>query len=354
MNYPKRKKTTPNKKGIGLELKELISPLDININWYKEEVRGEYGIYNLTKKKADSGSVTVENSTAQELALIDYFGFLSPREWKKIRRDLSDSWWKEREEAFLIYSKIAPELTNTIEPRLQSYFSDLNGLYYQFYLTLKLSENIKKFVLAQNELLSELRKCIEKERKHIERDNISDEERKTSLSTIEKTEKRISDILSQNFVYYNNMKRNEGKYHLYPETLHIERKENDFYIIENGEYKVNETFFKIEFRGMQINIELRLEEAKGFIISVEEWIKKYNLEPFLYDTIINLFHLIKYPPIMNWAPEIFEINKEKIKNAENGEYLYLPSDSYLLPDYYSSPANMSVYENNLDVYNNLI
>lgn len=352
MSYPKRKKSAPPKKRLGI--KDIISPLDIHINWYKEEVMGEYGIYNLTKKKAESGSVTVENSTAQELALIDYFGFLSPREWKKIRRELSDSWWKEREEAFLIYSKIAPELKNTIEPRLQSYFSELNGLYYQFRLTLKLLENVNKFVTSQNELLSELRQGIEKERQHLKRENITDEERKTSLSIIEKTEKRVSDILSQNFTYYNNTQRNEGKYHLYPEPLHIEKKENDFYIIEDGIYKVNERFIESEFIYIRTSVNCRLWEAKGFIISVEEWIKKYNLEPFLYDTIVNLFHLIKYPPIMNWEPEIFKINKEKIKNSENGEFLFLPPDDYLLPDYYSAPADMDVYEENLDAYNSLI
>ena len=71
--------------------RKLVIPevMDIRLEWWKTEIRGENSIYETARRKAESGKISIEDTTAQEFAVMVKYKFLTPKRWKEIKKGCS-------------------------------------------------------------------------------------------------------------------------------------------------------------------------------------------------------------------------------------------------------------------------
>jgi len=320
----RKKKITPQ---------EITEDLVINESLLNEK---EEFIENLKKRLEDS-SISVKDLTSQELAVIKFYNLLSPKRWKTLRNELSETWWSDREEAFEIYLTLAPEINNTILPRLNVYASKL-CLYYQEFSHLNIFKgNSELYVKYRNLYYKELVNTTELLGIELEIFSNMNPELKKSDSKISKRERYLRELLEE-----------------YKENLHLYENGLEYFDkLQNGDVKrdgnnlvINEDFFEVR-RDIKL-INKVLSEAKGYILSIENWIKKYNLYPFINVDLVYYIDQIKNPMFLDLTPELFERTYKGYKgDGVNNFSIYIPDYNNVLP-------NADIYERNLIIYNSLV
>lgn len=330
--------------------KKTVIPevMDIRLEWWKSEIRGENSIYETARKRAESGEVTVENTTAQEFAIMVKFGFLSPKKWKELKRDLSSGLWNDKLSEYEIYNKIVPELQNTIFPRLYAYNEILSRLYERLETIYYHKIGAERFVKSQNELLSILGEESSLVTRYLEETALNNKERKEMEKIIERNSSKINEILTSDLATYLSYSVNEKK------LQKIEERGGEVFEIENGSLVISRDYFEGGYWELEDAIPDTLAGAKGFILAVEKWIFENNLSPFIEKNFAHLCEIIKSPVKVLTRPQLFAVRQEELNSIDKEKEIPRIPKKNLIPDYYSIKPDEEIYKQNILVYYSLL
>lgn len=322
--------------------------MDIRLEWWKSEIRGENSIYETARKKAESGEVSVENTTAQEFAIMVKFGFLSPKKWKELKKELSSGWWNDKLSEYEVFNRIVPELQNTIYPRLYAYNAILTRLYEGLVAGFFEKRGAEKFVKSQNELLSILGEESDIIKRLIEETSLNGKEKKEMEKIIERNTSRINEILSLGKVKILSYSFDKK------ELTKKEDINGDICKAENGSLVIDKEYFESVFWGYRDNIPDTLAGAKGFILAVEQWIFENNLSPFIEKNFVQQMEGIKSPVMQLYRANFFASRQADLDSIDKEKEIPRIPKNNLIPDYYSIKPDEETYKTNILVYNSIL
>lgn len=330
--------------------KKTVIPevMDIRLEWWKSEIRGENSIYETARKKAESGEVSVENTTAQEFAVMVKFGFLNPKRWKELKKELSSGWWNDKLSEYEVFNRIVPELQNTIFPRLYAYNAILTRLYERFIDSYFEKKGAERFVKSQNELLSILGEESEIIKRFIEDFSMNGKEKKEMEKIIERNTSRINEILSSGKVKILSYSFDKK------ELTKKEDINGDIYKIGNGSLVIDKEYFDTVFCSYSEDIPETLAGAKGFILAVEQWIFENNLSPFIEKNFAQQMEEIKSPVMQLYRAQFFAARQAVLESIDKEKEIPRIPKKNLIPDYYSIKPDEETYKTNILVYNSIL